>query len=160
DAGGVLAAGAAHRRRGGSLVAVPVPGARGAAVRDDGDLVAGAAARLRTNVVGGAGGRAGAGPRTVWRIRARARQRARGAKRVARLALGSGGPAGSCLSGVYCSAMNDHSRDSGGLVFTLIGTAEAVQQRLEAVLEPFNLSLAKLGILHHLAGVAEPVSLS
>jgi len=56
--------------------------------------------------------------------------------------------------------MNDHSRDSGGLVFTLIGTAEAVQQRLEAVLEPFNLSLAKLGILHHLASSAEPVSLS
>jgi len=56
--------------------------------------------------------------------------------------------------------MNDHARDSGGLVFTLIGTAEAVQQRLEAVLEPFNLSLAKLGILHHLAGAAEPVSLS
>jgi len=56
--------------------------------------------------------------------------------------------------------MNDHSRESGGLVFTLIGTAQAVQERLEGVLVPFNLSLAKLGVLHHLADSAVPVSLS
>ncbi len=55
--------------------------------------------------------------------------------------------------------MNDHSRESGGLVFTLIGTAQAVQDRLEGVLVPFNLSLAKLSILHHLADAPGPVSL-
>lgn len=56
--------------------------------------------------------------------------------------------------------MNDHSRESGGLVFTLIGTAQAVQDRLEGVLVPFDLSLAKLQILHYLADSPGPVSLS
>ena len=49
-------------------------------------------------------------------------------------------------------------RDS--LVFALLGTAQAVEQRLEGVLAPLNLSLAKLGILHHLAAADEPISLS
>jgi len=63
--------------------------------------------------------------------------------------------------------MNKRSRQpprrptgSEPLVFTLLGTAHAVEARLEAVLAPLRLSLAKVGVLHHLAAAREPVPLS
>lgn len=46
------------------------------------------------------------------------------------------------------------------LVFTLLGTAGSVEARLEAVLSPHGLSLAKLALLEHLAEAKEPVALS
>ena len=46
------------------------------------------------------------------------------------------------------------------LVFSLLGTAGAVEARLEAALSPLGLSLAKAGLLHHLAEAKEPVALS
>src|SRR5688572_7317990 len=46
------------------------------------------------------------------------------------------------------------------LVFSLLGTAGAVEARLEAAVSPLGLSLAKVGILHHLADAKEPLPLS
>lgn len=47
------------------------------------------------------------------------------------------------------------------MVFLLLGTASVVEARLEAVLDPLGLSLAKASVLHHLAEAKEePVSLS
>ncbi len=45
------------------------------------------------------------------------------------------------------------------LVFSLLGTAEAVETRLEAALSPLGLSLAKTGILMRLAEAKQPVPL-
>ncbi len=45
------------------------------------------------------------------------------------------------------------------LLSTVIHTAAAVQDRLEAALEPSGLSLAKLGALRHLAESKEPLAL-
>lgn len=55
------------------------------------------------------------------------------------------------------------SRPSGSgeaLVFSLLGTAGAVEARLEAALGPVGLSLAKAGVLHYLAEAPGPVALS
>lgn len=46
------------------------------------------------------------------------------------------------------------------LVFSLLGTAGAVEARLDAALRPVGLSLAKLGVLHHLAEAKHPLPLS
>src|SRR5882762_11296509 len=46
------------------------------------------------------------------------------------------------------------------LVFTLLGTAGSVEARLEAVLIPLGLSLAKVALLEHLAKAQEPLALS
>jgi DNA-binding MarR family transcriptional regulator len=46
------------------------------------------------------------------------------------------------------------------LVYSLLGTAGAVEARLEAALSPLGLSLAKAGLLHHLAEAKGPVALS
>ena len=45
------------------------------------------------------------------------------------------------------------------LLSAVIHTASAVQDRLEAALEPTGLSLAKLGALRHLAEANEPLPL-
>jgi DNA-binding MarR family transcriptional regulator len=55
------------------------------------------------------------------------------------------------------------SRPTGtgeALVFSLLGTAGAVEARLEAALSPVGLSLAKAGVLHSLAEAPRPVALS
>jgi DNA-binding MarR family transcriptional regulator len=49
---------------------------------------------------------------------------------------------------------------AGGLVFSLLGTAEAVEARLEAAVQPLGLSLAKVGVLVFLAEAKEPLLLS
>jgi MarR family transcriptional regulator, organic hydroperoxide resistance regulator len=49
---------------------------------------------------------------------------------------------------------------SEALVFALLGTAGAVEARLEAALTPSGLSLAKAGVLHSLAEAPGPVVLS
>jgi DNA-binding MarR family transcriptional regulator len=46
------------------------------------------------------------------------------------------------------------------LVFSLLGTAGAVEARLEAALSRVGLSLAKAGLLMHLADAREPLPLS
>ena len=46
------------------------------------------------------------------------------------------------------------------LVFALLGTAGAVEARLEAALSPVGLSLAKAGVLHCLAQAQGPLPLS
>jgi len=46
------------------------------------------------------------------------------------------------------------------LVFSLLGTAEAVEARLEAAVRPLGLSLAKAGVLMFLAEAEEPLLLS
>src|SRR5438876_8992484 len=46
------------------------------------------------------------------------------------------------------------------LVFSLLETAEAVEARLEAVLSPTGLSMAKLAVLHVLVEAREPLPLS
>lgn len=46
------------------------------------------------------------------------------------------------------------------LVFSLLGTAHALEARLEAALDRIGLSLAKLGLLAHLAEAREPLPLS
>jgi DNA-binding MarR family transcriptional regulator len=63
--------------------------------------------------------------------------------------------------------MRRHPREPAGrsatpeaLVFSLLGTAGAVEARLEAVLTPLGLSLAKAALLHHLAEAKAPVALS
>ena len=45
------------------------------------------------------------------------------------------------------------------LLLSLVGTAHAVEARLEAVVSPLGLSLAKVGILARLAEAGEPVPL-
>ena len=62
--------------------------------------------------------------------------------------------------------MNQHKRARGRrpkavhpLVFSLLGTAEAVQTRLEAALRRLGLSLAKAGVLMHLAEAGESLPL-
>ncbi|HET9439978.1 MAG TPA: hypothetical protein VFO52_07390, partial [Longimicrobiales bacterium] len=45
------------------------------------------------------------------------------------------------------------------LLSTVLHTAAAIQDRLEAALEPTGLSLAKLGALRHLAEANEPLPL-
>jgi DNA-binding MarR family transcriptional regulator len=49
---------------------------------------------------------------------------------------------------------------ASGLVFSLLGTAEAVEARLEAAVRPLGLSLAKAGVLMLLAEADEPLLLS
>jgi len=63
--------------------------------------------------------------------------------------------------------MNDRPRRpvrrpaaSPEIVFSLLGTAHAVEARLETALAAVGLSLAKIGILIELAGSAEPLALS
>jgi len=63
--------------------------------------------------------------------------------------------------------MNDRTRKPShppgtgeALVFSLLGTAGAVEARLEAALSPVGLSLAKAGVLHYLAEAPGPVALS
>lgn len=46
------------------------------------------------------------------------------------------------------------------LVFSLLGTAQAVEARLEAALSRVGLSLAKAGVLKYLAEAREPLPLS
>jgi DNA-binding MarR family transcriptional regulator len=46
------------------------------------------------------------------------------------------------------------------LVSSFLETANAVEARLEAAVSPMGLSLAKLGLLHHLAEAKEPLPLS
>jgi DNA-binding MarR family transcriptional regulator len=46
------------------------------------------------------------------------------------------------------------------LVASFLETADAVEARLEAAVSPMGLSLAKLGLLHHLAEAKEPLPLS
>ena len=46
------------------------------------------------------------------------------------------------------------------LVSSFLETADAVEARLEAAVSPMGLSLAKLGLLHHLAEAKEPLPLS
>ena len=45
------------------------------------------------------------------------------------------------------------------LVFSLLGTAHALEARLEAALDAVGLSLAKVGLLSQLAESADPLSL-
>lgn len=49
---------------------------------------------------------------------------------------------------------------SGALVFSLLETAEAVEAKLEAAVNPVGLSLAKLAVLHLLTEAREPLPLS
>ncbi|PYP51914.1 MAG: hypothetical protein DMD45_06330 [Gemmatimonadetes bacterium] len=49
---------------------------------------------------------------------------------------------------------------ASGLVFSFLETAEAVEARLEAAVNPLGLSLAKLAVLHFLADAKEPLPLS
>jgi DNA-binding MarR family transcriptional regulator len=63
-----------------------------------------------------------------------------------------------CGSPEYSSLMNKRAAEP--VVFALLGTAAAVQARLEAALEGVGLSLAKAGLLRHLAEAGEGVSLS
>ena len=67
----------------------------------------------------------------------------------------------------YDSGVNNRTRKPAqapgpgeALVFSLLGTAGAVEARLEAALSPVGLSLAKAGVLHHLAEAPGPVALS
>lgn len=55
-----------------------------------------------------------------------------------------------------------HTPPSDSLVFALLGTAETVEARLEAAVVAVGrgLSLAKVGVLHHLAEAREPLPLS
>lgn len=46
------------------------------------------------------------------------------------------------------------------LVFSLLGTAHALEARLEAALDRVGLSLAKVGVLSQLAESTDPISLS
>jgi len=46
------------------------------------------------------------------------------------------------------------------LVFSLLGTAHLIEARLEAAVGRVGLSLAKTGLLKHLAGTGKPVALS
>src|SRR5438445_13765445 len=48
---------------------------------------------------------------------------------------------------------------AGDLVLSLLGTASAVEARLEAALRPLGLSLAKAGVLMFLAEAPEPLLL-
>jgi len=48
---------------------------------------------------------------------------------------------------------------AGSLTIQLLGTLHAVEDRLEAALEPLGLSLAKLGALSHLVTAGEPLPL-
>jgi len=49
---------------------------------------------------------------------------------------------------------------ASGLVFSFLETAEAVEARLEAAVNPLGLSLPKLAVLHFLADAKEPLPLS
>src|SRR5437016_14265861 len=49
---------------------------------------------------------------------------------------------------------------ASALVFSFLETAEAVEARLEAAVNPLGLSLAKLAVLHFLADAKEPLPLS
>jgi DNA-binding MarR family transcriptional regulator len=67
----------------------------------------------------------------------------------------------------YDGAMSKGSRKPGRhlasastLVSSFLETADAVEARLEAAVAPMGLSLAKLGLLHHLAEAKEPLPLS
>ena len=53
--------------------------------------------------------------------------------------------------------MNEWRSES--LCYELLGTAQGVETRLEAVLEPLGLSLAKFGALAKLAAAGEPIPL-
>jgi DNA-binding MarR family transcriptional regulator len=53
-----------------------------------------------------------------------------------------------------------HLASASALVSSFLETADAVEARLEAAVAPMGLSLAKLGLLHHLAEAKEPVALS
>jgi DNA-binding MarR family transcriptional regulator len=48
----------------------------------------------------------------------------------------------------------------GAIVFSLLGTAHALEARLEAAVDKVGLSLAKAGVLKCLADAKEPVALS
>jgi DNA-binding MarR family transcriptional regulator len=48
----------------------------------------------------------------------------------------------------------------GAIVFSLLGTAHALEARLEAAVDRVGLSLAKAGVLKCLADAREPVALS
>jgi len=56
--------------------------------------------------------------------------------------------------------MNDKDGPVDGLVPSLLGAAHAIESRLEGVLDPLGLSLARLGVLRALDEAPEPVSLS
>jgi len=53
-----------------------------------------------------------------------------------------------------------HLASASTLVSSFLETADAVEARLEAAVSPLGLSLAKLGLLHHLAEAKEPLPLS
>ncbi len=56
--------------------------------------------------------------------------------------------------------MNIRAPADDPLVMSLLGAAHAIEARLEAVLDPLGLSLAKLGVLQALDQAPEPLSLS
>src|SRR6267143_1522655 len=62
----------------------------------------------------------------------------------------------------YSSAMNKRSRKppADAVVFSVLGTAHALEERLEAAVGPLGLSLAKAGLLASLADAGGPMSLS
>jgi DNA-binding MarR family transcriptional regulator len=58
--------------------------------------------------------------------------------------------------------MNDtptHCDGSRAVLLALLHVGSRVEERLERSLEPWGLSLAKVGALHHLAGSREPIAL-
>ena len=58
--------------------------------------------------------------------------------------------------------MNERGAAAGGpgsLAFEVIAALQAVETRLEAVLEPVSLSLAKFGVLSRLVAAGEPLPL-
>ena len=56
--------------------------------------------------------------------------------------------------------MNKRARPAAPLVFDLLGTAHAVESRLETALDNVGLSLAKAGVLALLADARDPVPLN
>jgi DNA-binding MarR family transcriptional regulator len=58
--------------------------------------------------------------------------------------------------------MNDAPTPCDGskaVLLALLHAGSRVEERLERALEPWGLSLAKMGALHHLAGAREPIAL-
>lgn len=56
--------------------------------------------------------------------------------------------------------MNKHRDGDEPLVVSLLGAAHAIEARLEGVLNPLGLSLARLGVLRALDSASEPMPLS
>ena len=56
--------------------------------------------------------------------------------------------------------MNGLAKNAGPMMFSLLEAAHTLEQRLEAALAEVGLSMAKYGVLSHLAQAAEPLPLS